>query len=103
MIREQENTNLVESSLYWPAAMKPQRSKALEATGDLLSESGSKKGTVVSGNQSAVITGHKIIYENVAIGRPRKPSLHLSGQQLQRQTASSLQTATRLQNRHQGN
>jgi hypothetical protein len=38
--------------------MKPQRSKALEATGDLLSESGSKKGTVVSGNESAVITGH---------------------------------------------
>ena len=83
--------------------MKPQRSKALEATGDLLSESGSKKGTV-SGNQSAVITGYnklQKIYENVATGRPRKPSLHLSGQRPQRQTASSLQTATRLQKHHQ--
>ena len=85
IIREQENTNLVESSLYWPAAMKPQRSKALEATGDLLSESGSKKGTVVSGNQSAVITGHN---------RTQKPLRECCHRPTKETVSSSVRPAT---------
>jgi hypothetical protein len=56
IIREQENGNLVDSRQDWPAAMTPQRSRAFDATGDLFSESGSKKGTVVfAGGQGSLL------------------------------------------------
>jgi hypothetical protein len=99
IIGEQKKENLVDSNLYWPAAMNPQRSKAIEVMRDLLSESGSKKGTVwlpAISHRYWAQTNEKKLYENAATGPPWKSSLRPSGQQLQRQTVSSLPTAARL-------